>query len=284
MSNYVICIPSYKRANFCNEKTLTTLNNQKIDPKKIYVYVANKEEYDTYKNVLNTKLYNKLVVGKKGLAPQRQFITDQWPENKHIVFLDDDVESIDLSLSPLFKKHNLNYFIEHAFDECIKNKAYIWGVYPVFNPFFRKPMSEMSTSLKYIVGAFYGIINRPNNKQIQLTITKENGQKEDVERSIKFFIEDGIVLRFNKIGFTTKYYGKEGGLGRFEERIKPMMDASKKLKEKYPDYGRIKIRKNGMAEFVLKNIPSKYSETSNKKQTTKKTNAQKHKKTRKTKS
>jgi hypothetical protein len=98
-------------------------------------------------------------------------------------------------------------------------------------------------------------------KSIQLTITKENGQKEDVERTIKYFLNDGIVLRFNKIGFETKYYGKEGGLGRFEDRIKPMMEASKRLKKQYPEYGDIKVRGNGMAEFVLKKIPSRLNKS-----------------------
>jgi hypothetical protein len=202
-------------------------------------------------------MYNKLIVGKKGLVPQRQFISNQWSENQKIVFLDDDIESIDLSLSPLFKKHNLDYFIKYAFSECSNYKSYIWGVYAVFNPFFRKARKEMTTDLNYIVGAFYGIINRPKLKAVQLTITKENGQKEDVERTLKYFLHDGIVLRFNKIGFVTKYYGKEGGLGRFEDRIKPMLEASKKLKERYGDYGEIKMRGNGMAEFVLKKIPSR---------------------------
>lgn len=281
--DYVICIPSYKRANFCNEKTLTTLHKHKIDPNKIYVYVANKEDYDIYKETLDIKLYNKLVIGKKGLVPQRQFIMEQWPTNKHIVFFDDDVESIDLSLSPLFKKHNLDYFIKHAFDECVKNDSYIWGVYAVFNPFFRKTKSEMSTDLKYIVGAFYGIINRPNLKSIQLTITKENGQKEDVERTLKYFINDGIVIRFNKIGFTTKYYGKEGGLGRFEERLKPMKEACKKLEQKYSEYGHTKVRGNGMAEFVLKKIPARIHGENNSKKTTTRKRRTKNNKTRKNK-
>jgi len=256
MEEYIVCIPSYKRAQVCKDKTLNALHKYHIDPKKIYVYVANKEDYDLYKTTLDSSTYNKLIIGKKGLVPQRQFITNQWGTNKHIVFLDDDVESIDLSLSAQFKNHNLDYFIKYAFSECKKSKSYIWGVYAVFNPFFRKARKEMTTDLNYIVGAFYGIINRPTLKAIQLTITKENGQKEDVERTLKYFLHDGIVLRFNKIGFITKYYGKEGGLGRFEDRIKPMLEASKKLKQKYGDYGEIKMRGNGMAEFVLKKIPA----------------------------
>jgi len=249
--DYVICIPSYKRAKVCNEKTLKMLRENKIDSKKIYVYVANQEDYNLYETMDKTQ-YNKLVIGKRGLVPQRQFIMNQWPVNKHIVFFDDDVESVDLSLS---KFKQLDEFIKHAFKECVTHKSYIWGVYAVFNPFFRKGRKDMSTELNYIVGAFYGIINRPKLKSIKLTLT-ENGQKEDVERTLKYFIEDGIVLRFNKVGFITKYYGKEGGLGQFEERLKPMKEASEKLKAKYGEYGNIKVRGNGMTEFVLKKIPA----------------------------
>jgi hypothetical protein len=270
MSDYIICVPSYKRSKVCNDKTLQTLHTNKINSKNIYVYVANKEEYNEYVSVLDTSFYNKLIIGKKGLVQQRQFIINQWPENKHIVFLDDDINSIDLSLSPLFKKRDLNYFIQYAFDECKKQQSYIWGVYAVFNPYFRGARKEMSTELNYIVGAFYGIINRPTLKSIQLTITKENGQKEDVERTIKYFIKDGVVLRFNKIGFTTKYYGKEGGLGTFENRLKPMMEASKKLEKKYPELGYIKTRPNGMTEFILRKIPNKITETAIRSSKTKK--------------
>ena len=269
--SYVVCIPSYKRAKLCNEKTLSTLKKQKISKDKINVYVADKEEYEIYSKILDPDLYGKLVVGKKGLVPQRQFIMEQWPEGKNIIFFDDDVQSIDLSMST-FKNKSLNDFFNYAFDECKKYKSFIWGVYPVFNPFFRKGRSEVTTAQNYIVGAFYGIINRPKLKSIKLTLTKENGQKEDVERTIKYFIEDGVVLRFNKIGFETKYYGKEGGLGTFEARLKPMLEASKLLKKTYPEYGEISTKKNGMTEFRLKKIASKYEPTKtvkNKKSTNK---------------
>lgn len=268
--SYIVCIPSYKRAQLCNDKTLAMLKTNGIPFTKIYVYVANKEEYDEYLSIVDKTLYNKLVVGKKGLVPQRQFIMSQWPVNKHIIFFDDDVESVDLKLSPLFKSKTLDYFFKYAFDECIKQKSFIWGVYAVFNPFFRGARKEISTELNYIVGAFYGIINRPKLKAIELEITKANGQKEDVERSLKYYINDGIVVRFNRVGFMTKYYGKEGGLGTFENRMKPMLDASNRLLDKYPAYGRIKIRKNGMTEFVLYKRPNITAKTRTKQNKTRK--------------
>lgn len=256
MTDYIVCVPSYKRAETCNNKTLTMLKNNKINASKIYIYVANDDEYKEYLRILDPKLYHKLVVGIKGLVPQRQFIMEQWKEGQPIVFFDDDVEKIDLTISKLFKGKTLDYFFKYAFKECKKQHSFIWGVYPVFNPFFREARDELSTQLNYIVGAFYGIINRPSLKSIQLTLTKDNGQKEDVERTIKYFIEDGIVLRFNRVGFVTKYYGKTGGLGTFEDRLQPMLEASKKLKAAYPDYGNLSTKKTGMTEFKLKKLPA----------------------------
>jgi hypothetical protein len=278
MSDYIIAIPSYKRSEVCRDKTLNMLKTNKISANKIYVYVANKEEYEEYKNVLDKTSYHKLVVGIKGLVPQRKFIMNEWGEGKNIVFFDDDVAKIDLTLSSMFRGKSLDYFLKTAFSESRKQGAYIWGVYPVFNPFFRKSREEISTCLNYIVGAFYGVINRPNLKKLDLTITKENGQKEDVERTLKYFINDGIVLRFNRVGFITKYYNPNGsGLGTFEARLKPMQEASQKLLKVYSEYGSISTKKTGMTEFRLRKIPSRKGGESNKtkKTTTKKTTTKK---------
>ena len=251
--SYVICIPSYKRAQICNEKTLAMLKKNHIQKSLINVYVANQEEYDEYKKILDPSLYNRLIVGKKGLVHQRKVISNSFPKGKCIVSFDDDVKSVDLSMSGY---KTLDGFFKDAFAECKKQKAFLWGVYPVFNPFFRKGQQKISTCLNYIVGAFFGYVNRPGLKAIETSLTKENGQKEDVETSIRYFINDGIVLRFNRVGFVTKYYGSSGGLGTFDERLKPMLEASKVLKKAYPEYGEISTKKTGMTEFRLKKIPA----------------------------
>lgn len=247
--DFAICIPSFERATICNLKTLTTLHKNNINPELIYVYVANQTEYDIYNNILDKKFYNKIIIGLPGLAQQRQFIMEQYSENKCIIFMDDDIEHIDLTFTNYL---NLENFFREAFEICKINKSFIWGIYPVYNPFFRKPRKEITINLTYIVGAIYGIINRPNLESIKLNITLNNSQKEDVERTIKYFIEDNIVVRFNKIGFKTKYYGTIGGLGTFKDRLEPMKQACIKLNNEYSNYGKIKIRKSGMYEFVLK--------------------------------
>lgn len=254
--SYVVCVPSYRRSKICNERTLSTLRRFNIPNKCVNVFVID-GDFEDYKRDLDKSLYNKLIVGVKGLVNQREFIENMYEEGQRIVFFDDDVSDIDLSMSPRFRGKPLNEFFKSAFDECARNDIYIWGVYPVYNPFFRKDRPEVSNGLKFIVGCFYGIINRPKLKEIQLTITKKNDQKEDSERSLRYYDYDGNTIRFDKIGFVTKFYGREGGLGRFEERLKPQEIATTKLLKKFPNYGSLLVRKNNVHEFRFKRLGPK---------------------------
>lgn len=258
--DYVVCIPSYQRAEICRDRTLAMLEENRIDPRVIYVYVANESEYATYKQTLKPGSYRKIVLGVKGLVPQRQFISDSWPMNKKIVYLDDDIRGVDRSQSEKFRGHSLSYFLKTAFQECLQRGAFIWGVYPVYNLGWMKKRPELSTGLKFIAGGFYGIINRPSfsstGKDLALDLLAHLASKEDVERSLKFFLKDGIVLRFNRVGMVTKTYGNVGGLGNLAARLKENEKAAKLLKRVYPGLGSIYVRDNGTWEFKLADIPA----------------------------
>jgi len=244
---YFIAIPSYKRARVCNNKTLKMLNTLGINYERINVFVI-EEELEEYSKSLNPLWYNKLVIGEKGLVNQREFIENYYPINSHIISIDDDVTELDLTMTE-FK--SADEFFKYAFQECINNKSFIWGLYPVFNPFFRKSKQFMTTQLNFIIGAFYGIINR-RTEDLKLQLTRE-GNKEDVERTILYYLKDKITLRFNKIGFKTKIYGSDGGgLGTFKNRIEIMKQDAILINQTYPELTKIKIRKNGLYEIVFK--------------------------------
>lgn len=247
--DYIIAIPSYKRAIICNNKTLLMLSKNNIPREKINVYCV-EEDYEDYKNTLDKEKYNNLIVGVVGLVNQRSFIQNQYPEYQQILFIDDDVELIDLSIS-LFK--NLNELIIEAFNDCLKLKSFIWSVYPVYNIFFRKNKEPLSIGLKFMIGTFYGIINRPS----LISLNPLNDEKEDTERTLKYWLNDEIVLRYNRVGIKTKFYNKIGGMGIMIERKTAAMNQCIFLKSNYPNYGRIFTRKNGITEFVIKNIKQK---------------------------
>jgi hypothetical protein len=245
MTNYIICIPSLSRYNLISKLTLNTLESHNIPKNQIKIFVI-QEEYDLYKSNIDENY--EIITGVKGLVRQRKFIEDYFPVGTHIVFLDDDIKSIDLSLDGTL---NLDSFILKAFSDCIYKGSFIWSVYPVFNKYFREKRESVSECLNLLIGAFYGIINRPHEEDLknQVCIT---GNKEDVERSILYYKKDGIVLRYNRIGFETKYYGNDGGgLGTLKARLPSIIEETNKLVEYYPDYGKRRIRKNGIHEFVL---------------------------------
>jgi hypothetical protein len=242
--DYIITIPSYKRAKICKEKTIALLERENIDKKKIYIFVV-PEEYDEYNSLLGDY---KIVKGVKGLINQRIFITEYFKEGKKIVMMDDDLKDVIYNLS---KYKSLQEFIVSAFHDCTIYKNYLWGVYPLANEFYMKG-KDMTFGLVYCIGAFFGIINRKIDKNL---LDKENELKEDVERSLKYFINDGILIRYNKVGISTKYYGNDGGgLGKFGDRIEGAMKATELLCEQYKDYCTMKIRPNRMPEVVFKKI------------------------------
>jgi hypothetical protein len=242
---YVIAIPSYKRANTCNNKTLKCLNTNGIDKNLINVFVI-QEEYEEYVAILNPDYYNKIIIGEKGLIQQREFIQYFYSENTKIVSLDDDIEVIDLSLTDYL---SLDEFFIDAFIKCEDSNTYLWSVYPVFNEFFRKSKKECLEGLSFCIGAFYGYINR-YDEDLKISLTRE-GNKEDVERSILYWLKDSKTLRFNKIGFKTKYYGV-GGLGGLKDRLEINKLDAIAINDNYPTFTRIKIRKNGLYEIVFK--------------------------------
>ena len=50
LTDYVVAIPSYKRPQTLKNKTLKILQEHKIDPKRIDIFVADKEQESIYKN------------------------------------------------------------------------------------------------------------------------------------------------------------------------------------------------------------------------------------------
>lgn len=239
-----IAIPSYQRPLVLCEKTLKTLEEHGIPKHQIHIFVV-KEEEAAYKEAAGPD-YN-IVVGELGLVEQKRFIEHYYPEGHHILFLDDDIEAIDLS-----DFTTLGALIQNAHKECLARGAYIWSVYPVWNPYFRKNKEPLSTSLKMCIGGFTGIINRPDNEELRLKWCRD---REDVERSLKYFIHDGIVLRFNRVGYKTKFFAV-GGHGTLPQRIEAITSEVQILNKKYPLHGSIRQKKE-YPDFRLKAVPAR---------------------------
>jgi hypothetical protein len=257
MYNYLIVIPSYKRPELIKTHTLKVLENYKISPIKIFIFVANKTEYKYYIHSLDKKYHKNIIIGKKGLKNQRNYISSYFPENSKIVQLDDDIKSINQLTHYNIKNRkenklnsisNLDKFIKEAFKQSLKNNSYLWGVYPVNNPYFMFP--KMTTDLRFITGPMFGIINRHSSK-LKLTID----EKEDTQRSLQYFTLDKTIIRFNNITIETSYYKNKGGMQeeKKDRKIEALKSAQYLIK-KYPTLTKLNLtKKSGFPEVKLLN-------------------------------
>ena len=264
---YIIVIPSYNRADLIQVKTLALLQKNNINPKIINIFVADRDQYNLYKSKIPKNVYNKLIIGVKGLKNQRNYINNYYPEGYHIVEMDDDIDKI-VQLDSSSIKHdklqkgsrkviskkikpieNLDTFIKDAFQRCRSNGIFLWGVYPLANPYFMS--NTITTDLRFIVGPFWGMINR-HREDLLLTID----EKENSERTLQNWVIDGKVLRFNNIGIETKYYKNKGGMQNnsmnSNYRKKAAMDSVHYLHNKYPKITKINLsKKSGFPEIKL---------------------------------
>lgn len=249
---YVVVVPSYKRADILKEKTLRMLSEGGVPMKKVHVFVANAAEAAEYEKVVGG-LGVKIVVGVLGITRQRAFIREYFPGGTRIVSIDDDVEQLmelDASGKKLvpFAPGRAKVFFAEAFKEAKQRGCGLWGVFPTPNPFYMVGQTDVSTSLKFVIGTVHGFVNGKKGDIVLGDIE----EKEDVEMTILYWQRDGGVLRYNHISFKTRFKNSNGGLGGLQGRIAANKKAAEYLADKYPCCTRIKIRKNGMYEIVLR--------------------------------
>ena len=261
LTDYVVAIPSYKRPDTLKNKTLKVLQRYKIDPKKIVVFVADKEQEKIYREALPKGSVGKFVVGVPGIKNIRNFMPKYFPEGQYIFYMDDDIYKIYDTYSTNKSKDKSTYkhrelkslkdLIAQAFKLCEKSKITNWGVYPVNNPFFMKARTGdirdyVSTNLCYIIGFMTGVIN---NRKAEIRTIDD---KEDYERSIKYFLKDGGLLRFNNITCYTKCYKEPGGM-QVERIHKRIHDSAVYLTKQYPKLCTLNTsKKSGYTEVRLR--------------------------------
>jgi hypothetical protein len=245
MIDYKIAIPSYKRHNTIKEKTLKLLDNYNIDRNRITVFVADNDEEILYKKSLGDEY--KIVVGVPTIGKQRNFIEQYYSEGTYLMMFDDDIDSVMIK-----KDNNLEEIknletdvIQLGFNECIKNKNNVFGIYAASNPYFME--DRIYTKLCYIIASMFGVIVQ-HDKYLE----RQTNHGEDYEYSIRQYIKNGSVTRIDYVTVKSNYYREPGGLQEIRTK-KYVYDSIKWIQDNFQDYCTMYIRKStGNAELRLR--------------------------------
>ena len=229
-----LAIPTYRRSQTIANKTLRYLNEQGYPPPLIYLFVASEEEKVNYENNVPFYLYGQIVVGVPGIVHQRNFITQYFNDEELLIEMDDDIESI-YCMTGGFKE-----LVTYATNLLRIGQGGLFGVMP--NDDKRVMCLQTTTHLAFIIGTFS---IRRNHHSIILT----QPEKEDYERTIKYFLQYRKVYRYKAAGVKTRYLKNEGGL-QDGHRLETMEECVQYLCDKYPTIVR-RREKNGMPDLML---------------------------------
>ena len=192
-----VAIPTYNRSQTISIQTLLFLKSEDYPTSLITLFVADSDQARLYERDVPKCLYGQIVVGVKGLAAQRNFISDFYPDGQILLQLDDDVSGIkslgNESLQSILSKGK----------DCLHDSCGLWGVLP--NDDGRRFTPATTQHLTHIIGSFFLI---RNHKEIKITV--EEG--EDYERSILYFNRYGRVCRYKGAGVKTTFNKGSGGL------------------------------------------------------------------------
>jgi len=263
MEKIYFAIPSYSRAECLMNKTFPLLYTKlNIATSNITVFVVS-EELAEYQAALRDYPEVAIKVGPLGLHHMRNHIRRYYPTGTTLIQIDDDVEAFfhmqeDAAIAdkksakryPLLPMDAATFHetMLGAFQELHDKQLHLFGIYPVKNGYFMKDLPERTTDLRFCVGAFWGCINQPCE-----TLMLHLEEKEDVERTLRYYMQDHGVLRLNRMVLKTRYYKTQGGMqARPYDRIETSKASCQYLLATFPQACKLYTsKKSGIYEIRL---------------------------------
>lgn len=246
---YRVAIPSYDRATTLRDKTLRVLLAGGVDPTRIDVYVRGQEQLELYSRTLEPGSYGRLVLfdGDPGVMPVRNFISRSYAPGTRLFQIDDDVYRIVRKIDDKLVEdvQDVDALIELGFATADEAGLYLWGLYPVKNPLFMK--HRVRYDLTYIEGAIFGYTVLGDDTELVRC-----DDKEDFERSIRFYLRDGGVVRLESYSFWSNFYTEPGGMQTYRT-VETVEAGARYLLETYPELCSYFVsRGRGMPEVRLR--------------------------------
>ena len=229
-NTFVIAIPTHNRLKTLEYKTLQFLRDANLYGNiKTFIFVA-EDEYSTYFEKYNREEDTVLVIKSVlGLNKQRNFMRNYFNENDRILYLDDDINGIQMK-DETQQLSNLKRIINKDFVRMVVRRCFLGSINPTNNLYFSS--DKINDGLYLCVGCYYYEINK---KYKCLYLDEEKcDEKEDYRRTLTFYNFFGSVYRNDTMCVKHKYNGSKGGMNN-QDRIINNNLVCNQLRDKYPN-------------------------------------------------
>jgi hypothetical protein len=240
-----IAIPSVARAErLTTTATLPILEAGGVPLSSVTVFVPTADDRDVYRRLLPAEV--SLVWGHGlGVGNARNAIARYYPAGTDLVEVDDDVTGVVRAVDSHTLVDLAPGELVGVLADCIaRSGGRLWGWYPVANPYFMR--HSMRTGLWYIIASLCGY--RVTGGDHELVVLDD---KEDFERSCRFYVAQGSVVRFERLAVRSRYYTEPGGM-QLTRTPETIAAGARRLVELFPGLATYRERKNGVAEVRLR--------------------------------
>lgn len=244
-----MAVPSHRRVATCNEKTLRLLADRGVDAERVRVFV-DPGQVDEYRSGLDPGLHGGVEVGALGTGAQNNAVARTFADGDWVVHADDDLADVvrrldERTLAPV---PDLDRFFLAAFEASQRAACGLWGVYPVANAYFMKP--RWQAGLLFCIGQLFGLVNtHAPHGQLELN------QKEDYERTLRWFEHDGAVYRCEDVAPRSRMYAPGGMQAPEHDRAALNDTAVRYLCERWPGLVKVAVRQGKAGAEVRLALP-----------------------------
>jgi hypothetical protein len=206
MTDFVVAVRTYERAEIFRTHTLKTLREQGLED-RLYVFVGS--DIEAYKALEPSLRY---IQAQKGGHNAIRCICEYFPRGTPILFMDDDLKG--------FKQYikETDSFITTGFLEIIEEgfKHAPFTVGFLTNKLWLRKSPRMRPSYGCMIGNIFGAFNEPE------LITTTHAHLDDTLRAIQYMKLKRVPTVFPGVSFKTSYAKTPGGLQASGDRIDTM--------------------------------------------------------------
>lgn len=244
-----LAVLSHRRAEIFERETLAYLMGTDWPPGEVDLFLSDKEDESAYWDVP----CRKIITHCRTVREKFNFIHNHYPVGERVFVMEDDVRlvrGLARGRNDKLLLNSLVEFVQHGFAETPHGG--LWGIAPHDNAFYFS--HRITRTLKLIVAHAFGFVSTHDN---ELEVHCET--KTDYERTCRYFIRYGEVVRLDWVGVKTRSYTQPGGMQATHsrgERAQMEQEACEWLVRKFPALLRHNPRKNSVfAELSFKKDP-----------------------------